>query len=91
MSSYTTKFSLNDTAYFVDSTTLNVVSGTVRSIYVIDNYLTPTEIAYSLSFSGNYSRSKTKYTEDELYYLAEAKAQVLVLLAQRTSDIESLG
>jgi hypothetical protein len=90
MSSYTTKFSLNDTAYFVDSVSLNVVSGVVSAVYITHTTMATAIIAYGLTFPTTSTRSRTKYNETDLYYLEEAKAQALELLSQRTSDIESL-
>ncbi len=92
MASYDTKFSLNDTAYLVDTAALNVVPATVTCVYL--NHAAgqaDPSIAYGVAFYNTTGIiRKTKYDESDLMYLEEAKSAVVDLLNQRTSDIESL-
>jgi hypothetical protein len=92
MASYTTKFSVNDTAYVVDSSTMNVYPGTIVAIY-LNHFVSssaPT-IAYEIKFfNESIIVRKSKYNESELYYVEEAKATLIELLNQRTADTESL-
>lgn len=93
MAVYTTKFSLNDTAYLVDPSTLRMISGVVGAIYIHDINASNIEIDYSLRFSGTgiptSIASKTRYAEDDLYFLEEARLQAITLLNNRTTEIES--
>lgn len=92
MASYTTKFSINDTAYLVDATSLNIVPAIISTIYL--NHAVGNAnpvIAYGVTFSNSsLVIRQTKYAESDLMYLEEAKAKAVELLNQRTAEIESL-
>ena len=90
--SYVTKFNLNDTAYFVDPVTLNIIYGTITDIYIHDTTLSPTIIAYTIRFDNitTIIQNKTKYNEAELFYLEEAKIEVNNLISKRETDIGNL-
>ena len=92
MASYTTKFSINDTAYLIDVEALNIIPVRINIVYLnhAAGAAEPT-IAYSVVFSSSSATVRpSKYDESALMYLEEAKVKTLELLNQRTSDIESL-
>ena len=89
MGQYNTKFNLNDTAYFVDSNSLNIVSGIITDVYIHHSQVIVPLVAYILRFT-NVIQNKTKYNENELFYLEEAKTEVSNLLSKRESDIGNL-
>ena len=92
MASYTTKFSINETAYLIDADALNIVAVRIATVYL--NHAAGTadaSIAYSVAFPSTAMTARSsRYDEASLMYLEEAKAKVLELINQRTSDIESL-
>ena len=90
MSTYTTKFNVGETAYFADSTTLNIVSLVLQEIYVRESLLSAAPV---ISYRGRYVgdlAGKTMFDEAELFYLEEAKAQLTLLLAQRAVDVNNI-
>ena len=88
MATYTTKFALHDTAYFVDTTSLTILSGRVVDVYIHDVY-PATLISYRLVFNEE-GKNKTKYAESELFYLEEAKQTLSSILNDRQTEVESL-
>lgn len=90
--SYVTKFNLNDTAYFVDPVTLNIIYGVITDVYIHHSqYIVPL-IAYTIRFDNitTIIQNKTKYNEAELFYLEEAKIEVNNLISKRETDIGNL-
>lgn len=89
MSTYTTKFSINDTAYFVDSRELDIIPMTIIGIYITETPLPPSLISYHVRFVKDYAGS-SKYNESNLMYLEEAKAKLAILLSERQVQISNL-
>jgi hypothetical protein len=90
MATYNTKFSINDTAYYVDTALLLPVPCTIVSIDISDTVLSTPIINYRVSFLIDYAGS-TRINETDLDTLAEAKATLTTLLSQKTTDISNLG
>lgn len=96
MSSYTTKFSIGDTAYRIyrDSP----VSVNITDVYIHDslsNVGCP-EISYKVSYSINASGvgdpkpGPTLFTEKDLFYLNEITEILTVILSQKTANLQAL-
>lgn len=92
MAVFTTKFNLGDILYTVDSSKLLIESMGVREIHVISK--SPSAIysipAPYISYRGSINGISTEVQESAALFLAEAQAQVLQLLSQRTSDITGM-
>ena len=96
MSSYTTKFNINDTAYRIYHD--NPVSVSIVDIYIHDslkNVGSP-EISYKVSYSlnasgvGNPRPGPTLFNESELFYLDEITNILTVILAQKAANLQAL-
>lgn len=90
MATYVSKFNINDTAYIIDRNLLTLESVTITDIRIreslsISSFATP----YLVSYRGRTSGSQKEYNEPELYYLDEAKEQLEILLADKTSTIRN--
>ena len=90
MAIYNTKFSINDTAYYVDTSILLPVPCTIVSIDISDTVLSIPSINYRVNFLIDYAGS-SRINEVNLNTLAEAKAILTTLVSQKTTDIANLG
>jgi len=107
MASYTTKFSVGDTAYYIKHA--NVISVVVSDIYIHDfvglginstgssSNINPPLISYKVSHSVNSSgvgvskNGPSTFNESDLYYIAEVTATMNQILAQKALNLQALN
>ena len=101
MATYTTKFNIGDTAYFISGRD-NVVSVVIIDTYIHDSAASVLNgpdtpyISYKVSYGINSSGVGTEeygpsvFNERQLFYLTEAKAQMTIILAQKAQNIQAM-
>lgn len=90
MATYSTKFSIGDTAYFTNPLTLNIVHASILDIYIHEsNISSDVKISYRVRYISDYS-GKNLLEESSLFYLEEAKARIAQLLSERATDVANL-
>ena len=102
MTTYNTKFSVGDTAYYLDNSN-DIVSVLVTDVYLHDSSSyswgsgTPSpKISYKVSFGrtsagvGTSQTGPSTFVETDLLYLSDAKAQLAIILAQKAQSLQAM-
>ena len=107
MSAYTTKFSVNDTAYYIKHA--NVVSVVISDIFIHDFFgsgmnmvnsssaINPPLISYKVTHSVNSSgvgssiSGQSVFKESELLYLNEATTELQQILNEKLTNLQALN
>ncbi len=96
MATFTTKFSIGDTAYRIYRD--DAISVIVSDVYIHDSLSNGgcVEISYKVSYAvseagvGMNKPGPTMFNERELFYLSEITSILTNVLAQKTSNLQAL-
>ena len=92
MSSFTSKFNLNDTAYVVNKDTLSLESVVITDIRIRQSVeLLSGPASYIVSYRGRTSKAPMDFSEAELYFLDEGKELLESLVSNKISTLRGLN